>query len=92
MPKIVDIEIPDEILDNYLNTDDLKRSLYEDIIIREYQKGNLSIREGAKILGLTYEEFMKWLGKHKVSWITATKEELEASYNEFEDFMNKESS
>ena len=89
MPKTINIDVPDVILENYKNADDMEQSLYEDMIIREYQKGNISIREAAEILGLTYEGFMEWLGERKISFINASKEELEQDYKEFEEFMER---
>jgi len=64
-----------------------KRSLYEDIIVAEFQKGNLSICESAELLSLTYEGFLEWLGRQKLSFITASQKELAESYNYFETFM-----
>ena len=87
MPTKISIEIPDSISDNYKNVDEMERSIYENIVISEFQKGNLSIRDSAKILGLTYEGFMEFLGERKISFINATKEELEESYKNFEEFM-----
>ncbi len=82
MPKTVSIEIPDSIVEKYGSSDEL-----EDIIISEFQKTNLTIRESAKLLGLTYEGFIELLGKRKLPFAKATKEELEESYNDFEIFM-----
>lgn len=87
MPKTINIEIPDPIIENYASIDELERSLYEDIIISEFQKGNLSIRDSAELLGLTYEGFIEFLGKRKIPFINATKDELEESYKNFELFM-----
>jgi predicted HTH domain antitoxin len=86
MPKTINIAIPDTIADNYNGTE-LERRMYEDIIISEFQKGNLSIRDSALLLGLTYEGFLEFLGKRELSFITASKEELEESYRNFESFM-----
>ena len=89
MARTIDIEIPDTIIENYKNISDLKKTLFEDIIISEFQKGGLSIRESAKHLNMSYEEFMEFLGKRKISFITATKDELEQSYKDFEVFLER---
>jgi predicted HTH domain antitoxin len=47
----------------------MEHSIYEDIIVSEFQKGNLSIRDGAELLNLTYEGFIEFLGKRKISFI-----------------------
>ena len=86
MSKTVNIPIPDAIAENYA-TAELDKFMFEDIIISEFQKGNLSIRESAELLGLTYEGFMEFLGERRLSFINATKDELEESYKNFESFM-----
>ena len=86
MPKTVSIEIPDSIVEKYGSSDELERSIFEDIVIGEFQKTNLTIRESAKLLGLTYEGFIELLGKRKLPFASATKEELEESYNDFETY------
>ena len=63
MPKTVSIEIPDSIVEKYGSSNELERSIFEDIVIGEFQKTNLTIRESAKLLGLTYEGFIELLGK-----------------------------
>ena len=87
MPKTIAIEIPDAIADKYESTDKLELGLFEDIIIREHQKGNLSIRECARFHAIGYEDFLVWLGEREVSFVNATEQELDASYNDFENFM-----
>jgi len=87
MPQTVSIEIPDSIVDKYTTLGELERCIYEDFIIGEFQKANLTIRESAKFLDLTYEGFIEWLADRKLSFINATEEELEASYNDFEIFI-----
>lgn len=82
MPTI-EIDIPEEIIVNYKTIDDVKREIYEDFVADEYKKGNISIRQGAKMLGLTYEEFMvEFLGGRKISFINGTNQELESEEQE----------
>ena len=91
MLTTIQIKVPEILSESYQNPEAMEQSFYEDIIIGEYQKGHLSLREAAEILGLTYEGFMEWLGKRKISFISATKEELEQDYHEFERFMEQHS-
>ena len=79
MPKTIKLEIPDLIVEKYITHDELERVIYENIIICEYQKGNLSIRESAELLYLTYEGFIKFLGERELTFITETKDELNES-------------
>ena len=92
MSQTITITVPDAIAEEYPTMVELKNIIYENMIIREFQKGVLSIRESAQLLGLTYEGFMEWLGKRKISFITATPEELEESYQEFERRMQTKTS
>lgn len=71
MAQMINIQIPDSIAENYNTMDELQRGLYEDIVIREFQKGNLSIRDCGELLDLTYEGFMEFLGERNLSFITA---------------------
>jgi predicted HTH domain antitoxin len=81
MPVTIQIEIPDSISKHYKNRDEITKSAFEDIVIREFQKGNISIREGAKILDLTYEGFMEFLGEKRISFINVTPEEQKKDYD-----------
>jgi len=89
MSKTITIDIPEIIWGQYEDPSEIEKTIFEDIIIGEYQKGNLSIREGAKILGLTYEGFIEWLGKRNLPFINASNEELQEDYEEFERFMER---
>ena len=87
MPTTIYVEIPDVILERYPSPTELERSIYEDIIISEFQKGHLTLRESAKLLDLTYEGFMELLGERNLSFINASQDELKQSYEDFERFL-----
>jgi hypothetical protein len=87
LKKPLKVEIPDVILERYPSPTELERSIYEDIIISEFQKGYLTIRESAKLLDLTYEDFIELFGKRNLSFINASQDELERSYGDFERFL-----
>jgi len=90
MLTTIQIKVPQLLSETYQDPDDMEQSFYEDIILGEYQKGLISIREAAEILGLTYEGFLEWLGERKISFISATKDELEQDYRKFEQFMEQQ--
>jgi predicted HTH domain antitoxin len=79
--------IPDVVANRYGSVDALRQAILEGIVTNEYQKGHITIREGANLLELTYEGFMEWLGKRKLPFINASDEELQDSYESFETFM-----
>lgn len=80
---VIEVEIPEIILENHPNLDEIRRELFENLVIEEYRKGNLTIRESAKLLGLTYRGFMVFLGERGISFCNASKEELEEDYRAF---------
>ena len=75
----ITIDIPEEILEQYATINTVKQLMIEDFVADEYQKGKISLRQGAKMLGLTYEEFMVgFLGSRKISFINGPPKELVA--------------
>ncbi len=87
MSLAITLDIPDDIAENYTSDDELKRSMLESVVLDEFQKGLLSIGQSAQLLGLTYEEFIEMIGKHRLPFITATPEELAESYRDFKRFI-----
>ncbi|EDN71467.1 hypothetical protein BGP_1865 [Beggiatoa sp. PS] len=76
--QAITLEIPESVIAGYSSLELLKQVIYEDFVASEYQKGSISLREGAQMLGLTYEAFMvDFLGHRKISLINGTREELE---------------
>lgn len=80
----IKIEVPDEILESFENLDEVRKIIYEDFIIEQRQNGNISLGKAAELLGITYTEFFDLLGKKGLSFINATKDELNNSYKNFE--------
>jgi predicted HTH domain antitoxin len=88
--KTIPILIPDEIADGYGNIDELKKIIIENFVASEYEKGSISIRQGARILGLTYEEFMiDFLGKRKMPFINRSEKELESESEREEKWLDE---
>ena len=87
MTQTITLTLPDIVAHRYTTPAALEQAVFEGIVTNEYQKGHISIREGAKLLGLTYEGFIEWLGKRKWSFINTSDDELQASYAQFEQFM-----
>jgi len=85
----ISIEIPDEILEGFEDLDEARKTIYEDFVIEQRQKGNISLGKAAELLDITYTEFFDLLGKKGLSFINATRNELEASYRNFEKAMTK---
>ncbi len=76
---LIQLEIPEEISTYYHPPQQLQQIVYEDFIAQEFQKGHISLGQGAQLLGLTYEQFMiEFLGKRRTSFINGTPEELAA--------------
>jgi len=87
---VLNIEVPEEICHCYQTIDVLKQTICEDFVASEYQKANISIRQGAKMLGLTYEEFMvDFLGNRQISFINGTQQELEIELQQENAWLDK---
>lgn len=82
--------MPVEVTEIYSDIEELKHIIIEDFVAEEYKKGNISIRHGSSLLGMTYEEFMvDFLGKRKISFISGTEEELESEFREEESLLDE---
>ncbi len=85
----ISIEIPDELVESFNNVDELQKTVYEDFVIEQRQNGNISLGRAAELLGITYTEFFDLIGKKGLSFINASSDELEQSYQKFEKVMEK---
>jgi len=88
MPAL-SIEIPQIVLNQYGNLDDAKKSIMEDIIIQERQKGMLTIREAAKELNVSYSEYAHILETRGLPLENSTKEERSENFKRFESEYNE---
>ncbi len=84
----ITLDLPEEILKNFNNIEEIRRTLYEDFIIGQRQQGVISLSKAAELLGITYSDFFMLLGKKGLSFINATPEELAESYRHFEKIMD----
>ncbi len=84
---MITLEIPDELARQFDTEEDMRRTVYEDFIIEQRQNGALSLGEAAKLLNLTYTEFFHLLGQKGLSFINATTDELDRSYQRFTRMM-----
>ena len=83
----ITIEIPDDIANQYESLDEIRRTMYEDFVIEQRQHGTFSLGEAAKLLNITYTEFFHLLGQKGLSFINATTDELDQSYQRFTRLM-----
>ena len=81
------LEIPDELACQFDTEEDMRRTVYEDFVIERRQNGSLSLGEAAKLLNITYTEFFHLLGQKGLSFINATVDELDESYQRFTRIM-----
>lgn len=87
MSQTVTIEVPESIAERFASPAELRESVLEGLILSEFQRGFLSIRESAKLLGLSYEGFLERLNARGISFILASPGELNSSYQDFEAFL-----
>lgn len=57
--------------------------------LHERQRGYISLGRAAELLGMTYSEFFNLLGQKGRSFINASPEELEDSYQHFKKMMEQ---
>ncbi len=81
------LEIPDELASQFESEEEMRRTVYEDFVIERRQNGSLSLGEAAKLLNITYTDFFHLLGQKGLSFINATADELEESYQRFTRIM-----
>ena len=87
--KTITINMPDDIIQSYCDIESLKRIILEDFVAGEYEKGKITIRQGANLLKMTYEEFMiDFLGSRKISIISGSRQELNAEYAQEESWLD----
>jgi predicted HTH domain antitoxin len=87
---MITLEIPEYVAHQFKNADDIRRTLYEDLIIDQRQQGKLSIGEAAELLQISYAEFFELLGQKGFSFINATPAELQESYQRFSRLMDQQ--
>mgnify|MGYP001237723029 CR=1 FL=1 len=88
MPTIM-VDIPDDIAETFHDIEELRQTLYEDFVIEQRQQGKISLGRAAELLGISYTEFFDLLGEKGLSFINATPQELEESYQHFTQVMKQ---
>ena len=83
----ISIQIPDDILDNFNNVEEIERAVYEDFVIEQRQNGNISLGRAAELLGISYSEFFDLLGKKGLSYINTSSDEINKSHRKFKDAL-----
>lgn len=83
----ITLEIPDDLLISFKSLDTLRKTLFENLVIEQRQRGYISLGRAAELLDMTYSEFFNLLGQKGRSFINASPEELEESYQHFKKMM-----
>ncbi|KPA18597.1 protein belonging to Uncharacterized protein family UPF0175 [Candidatus Magnetomorum sp. HK-1] len=86
------LEIPDELSCQFINEEDMRRTVFEDFVIGRRQTGALSLGEAARLLNITYTDYFRLIGQKGLSFINATKGELDHSYQLFTNIMESNNS
>jgi predicted HTH domain antitoxin len=88
----VTIDVPTDLAEQFATIDDLRQTVYEDFVIEQRQRGNISLGRAAELLGMSYGEFFDLLGEKGLSFINASPQELEDSYQHFHEVMTRATS
>jgi predicted HTH domain antitoxin len=68
MPPFLKVDIPESIIPTY-----------EEFVVEQFKKANITISQGAKMLGISYNDFMVFLGKQGISFSQTAKKDIEHS-------------
>lgn len=91
MPAIT-IDVPADIAERFETLDDLRRTVYEDFVIEQRQRGNISLGRAAELLNMSYRAFFELLGEKGLSFINASPQECDESYQHFHTVMSRAAS
>ncbi len=91
MPAVT-INVPADIAESFETLDELRRTMYEDFVIEQRQRGNISLGRAAEVLGISYRAFFDLLGEKGLSFINASPQERDESYQHFHQVMSKTAS
>jgi len=86
----ITIEIPKELLEQFDDMEEARRAMFEDFIVSQRQSGKISLGRAAELLGMNYSDFFALLSKRRMSFINATKDELQESYQRLERLMEQQ--
>ncbi len=81
------LNVPDTIIDDITNLEEVKRELLEGYVAWLYQHQKTTLRQGAEMLGVHYGEFMTFLGRRNISFCNATPSEHEQSRNPLNNYL-----
>lgn len=84
MVKIIELTIPDEFAGTPFEQEYLaaaQQVINEQTVLRLYQERKLSTGRGARMLGLSTHDFLRFLSAHQVSIFRYEEGELEADFN-----------
>ncbi|MCP4399031.1 MAG: hypothetical protein GY801_17235 [bacterium] len=62
--------MPADIAESFETLDDLRRTMYEDFVIEQRQRGNISLGRAAELLGISYQAFYNLFGEKGLSYET----------------------
>ena len=88
MPTVT-IEVPADIAESFSTLDDLRQTMYEDFVIEQRQRGNISLGRAAELLGISYGAFFDLLGEKGLFFINASPQELDESSQHFHEVMTR---
>jgi predicted HTH domain antitoxin len=83
----ITLDIPDEISRKFSDLEDLRRTVFEDLVIEQRQAGSISLGKAAELLGISYGDYLLLLGQKGLSFINADPGELELSRRRFQERM-----
>lgn len=75
----IKIRLPEEISKRI---PDLSKYTYEKLILGLYLDGQISLGKAAKMLSMAYDQFISYLGKHKIAYFQANPADIKKELNQ----------
>jgi len=75
----IKIRLPEEISKRI---PDLSKYTYEKLILGLYLDGEISLGKAAKMLSMAYDQFIGYLGKHKIPYFQANPADIKKELNQ----------
>lgn len=74
----LDVRVPKEIFQTTrISKKELEEELKKNTAMELYKEGKLSFGKAAKLAGMCHNDFLNFLGQHKISIFNYTDEEIE---------------
>jgi predicted HTH domain antitoxin len=76
MEKIIEIEVPEEIINLLGSEEDVKKEAKEAFILDLVRRGKISKGKAAELMGISLWDLPEFLAQYHIPWFTYSNDEL----------------